>query len=50
MASKTQDGFYALSQLSVLVNCGGCRLWFGSDGNLDVSALFELHTITLFVG
>jgi hypothetical protein len=50
VASKTQDSFYALSQLAVFVNCGGCRLWFGSDDNLDVSALLELHTITLFVG
>jgi hypothetical protein len=25
-------------------------LWFGCDGNLNVSTLFELHIIAMFIG
>ncbi len=28
---------------------GGLRFWFGYDGNLNMSAFFELHIITMFV-
>lgn len=28
---------------------GGLPLWFGCDGNLDVSTLFEPHIIAMFV-
>jgi hypothetical protein len=38
------------SRAAVFVSCGGLLLWFGRDGNLNVSALFELYIITMLVG
>ena len=46
--SAQVDGF-TLSRLAVFVDCGGLHLGFGFDGNLDVSTLFELHIIAMFV-
>jgi len=37
------------SWLALFFNCGGSRLWFGRDGNIHVSTLFELHIIAMFV-
>ena len=38
------------SRLAVFVSCGGLLLWLGRDGNFNVSALFELHIISMLVG
>src|SRR5580658_7847017 len=32
-------------RLAIVVNCGGLSLWFGCDGNFNVSTLFEPHII-----
>jgi hypothetical protein len=39
----------ASSQSTILANFGGSLLWFGCEGNINVSALFELHIISIFV-
>ena len=36
-------------RLTVFVCSGDLRLWFGCDGNLNVSTLFEPHIIAIFV-
>jgi hypothetical protein len=28
---------------------GGCRLWFGCDGHLNLGTWFEAHLITIFI-
>ena len=44
-----QAGGFTPSRLAVFVDCGGLRLGFGFDGNFNVSTLFELHIIAMFV-
>jgi hypothetical protein len=34
---------------AMAINCGGLSLWFGCDGNLNVSTLFEFYIIAMFV-
>src|ERR1700730_9897110 len=38
------------SRLDVFVICDDSALWFGCDGNLNVSTLFEPHIIAIVVG
>ena len=44
-----QAGGFTPSRLAVFVDCGGLRLGFGFDVNFNVSTLFELHIIAMFV-
>jgi hypothetical protein len=37
------------SRLAVFVSSGDLGLWLGGDGNLNVSTLFELHILAMFV-
>jgi hypothetical protein len=39
----------ASSQSTILANFGGSLLWFGCEGIINVSTLFELHIISMFV-
>ena len=47
--TKAQADCLTPSRLAVAVICGDSPLWFGCDGNLNVSALFEPHIIAMFV-
>jgi hypothetical protein len=49
VATKAQTDSLTPSRLAVFVNCGDLRLWFGCNGNLNVSTLFEPYIIAMFV-
>ena len=49
MTANAHADYLKPSRLALFFNCGGSRLWFGGDGNIHLSNLFELHIIAMFV-
>jgi hypothetical protein len=48
--TQAHSGSLTPGRLVLFHNFRGSRLAFGCDGNIDVSALFELHIIAVFIG